>query len=180
MRYLTSHQHIYMEFLMCVGLRWTRYLMWGLLGKNSGLTRAWAMYRSSRQCLLMGADRMCLSQIQMTALPHTQFLNRRQAASPSLPSGSPAASDRRSLSTETTLETNEEQNGKLSRGEQEFTCSFSLEFSSISSILCSTTQLTLSEGRKRDLAERNVKDFSCIFYQVERCWNFSEVFHTVD
>jgi hypothetical protein len=25
-----------------------------------------------------------------------------------------------------------------------------------------------------------VKDFSCIFYQVERCWNFSEVFHTVD
>uniref|UniRef100_A0A0A9FMJ4 Uncharacterized protein n=1 Tax=Arundo donax TaxID=35708 RepID=A0A0A9FMJ4_ARUDO len=47
------------------------------------------------------------------------------------------------------LETNEERNGNLSKGEQEFTCSFNLEFSSISCILCLRTQVKLSDGSKR-------------------------------
>jgi hypothetical protein len=55
------------------------------------------MCRSSRRCRSMGADSMCSSRIQTTALPRTRTLDRRQATSPSSTSVSPAASGRRWL-----------------------------------------------------------------------------------
>jgi hypothetical protein len=92
---------------------------------------------------------MCWSRIQMTALPHTQLLNRRRAAaSPSLPSGSPAASDHRGLNGAVTGKQMQRGMETSRKGQQEFTCSFSLEFSSISCILCLTTQVKLSVDRK--------------------------------
>lgn len=48
------------------------------------------------------------------------------------------------------------------RVQKVFTCSFSLEFSSISCILCLTIQVKLSEGRKQNLTEYNVTEFSWI------------------
>ena len=137
------------NFICALALRWTSYQTCRLPGTNSELTRASAMYRSHhRWCRPAGADTTRWSRIQMTVLPRTQLLNRRRVASPSLPSGSPAASDHHGL-LKGGVPGKKMQSGMENSctGGQEFTCSFSLEFSSISCILYLITQVKLSGNR---------------------------------